>query len=260
MVAGVQRLGTVPGMTTTAPMPDFSENIEPTAATATHPYIAAALFLVQHLRTLDEVHAAALGVRRALALLSAEVLVTEDSGVGSAATSTRRTSAEPSARTDVRGSAAMMVSRRRAMATPAAVVWCRTAVTVLELSHSAVEPGSKPVPGGVRPLTAAFGSGETSPSCVSEGGLEPPPSIRGLAPQASASAYSATRTRVSRPSLSARVTVAKHGGYGRIGRSYREVTPSRRGARRTTGPVRGRSRPPGSASPTRCRRRRRRRA
>ena len=34
---------------------------------------------------------------------------------------------------------------------------------------------------------------------VSEGGLEPPPSIRGLAPQASASAYSATRTSAGEP-------------------------------------------------------------
>src|SRR6478672_3685347 len=33
---------------------------------------------------------------------------------------------------------------------------------------------------------------------VSEGGLEPPRPIRALAPQASASAYSATRTRVRR--------------------------------------------------------------
>lgn len=78
MVAGVERLGTVPGMTTTAPVPDFSETSEPTAATANHPYVAAALFLVQHLRTLEEVHPAALGVRRAVALLSAEVLVTEE--------------------------------------------------------------------------------------------------------------------------------------------------------------------------------------
>src|SRR5215471_7557568 len=36
--------------------------------------------------------------------------------------------------------------------------------------------------------------GEISPICVSEGGLEPPCPKRALAPQASASAYSATRT------------------------------------------------------------------
>lgn len=78
MVAGVARLGTVPGMTTTAPVRDFSQTIEPTASTANHPYVAAALFLVQHLRTLDAEHPAALGVRRAVAVLSAEVLVTDD--------------------------------------------------------------------------------------------------------------------------------------------------------------------------------------
>ena len=77
MLAAVERFGTVPDMTTAAPAPDFSQNIEPTPATANHPYVAAALFLVQHLRTLDEEHPATLGVRRAVALLSAEVLVTE---------------------------------------------------------------------------------------------------------------------------------------------------------------------------------------
>src|SRR4029453_10964398 len=40
--------------------------------------------------------------------------------------------------------------------------------------------------------------GEKSPVLVSEGGLEPPCPLRALAPQASASAYSATRTRDAR--------------------------------------------------------------
>src|SRR4029453_13492164 len=40
--------------------------------------------------------------------------------------------------------------------------------------------------------------GEKSPVLVSEGGLEPPFPLRALAPQASASAYSATRTRDAR--------------------------------------------------------------
>src|SRR4029077_15303053 len=40
--------------------------------------------------------------------------------------------------------------------------------------------------------------GDISPFWVSEGGLEPPCPLRALAPQASASAYSATRTRDAR--------------------------------------------------------------
>src|SRR5947209_3995502 len=42
------------------------------------------------------------------------------------------------------------------------------------------------------------GLGEIAPKFVSEGGLEPPCPLRALAPQASASAYSATRTRDAR--------------------------------------------------------------
>ena len=45
----------------------------------------------------------------------------------------------------------------------------------------------RPARANYKPLTWGFN--------VSEGGLEPPCPIRALAPQASASAYSATRTR-----------------------------------------------------------------
>ena len=71
-------LGTVPGMTSSPPAPDFNQAVEPTATTAIHPYVAAALFLVQHLRTLEQDHQAALGVRRAVALLSTEALMTAE--------------------------------------------------------------------------------------------------------------------------------------------------------------------------------------
>src|SRR5262245_27818307 len=48
-------------------------------------------------------------------------------------------------------------------------------------------------PGRACSSSACFG--EIAPVFVSEGGLEPPCPLRALAPQASASAYSATRTR-----------------------------------------------------------------
>src|SRR3954454_11215262 len=57
--------------------------------------------------------------------------------------------------------------------------------------------------------------GQRGCKCVSEGGLEPPRPFGALAPQASASAYSATRTsgpRAVPPATSAAATLAKEEG------------------------------------------------
>src|SRR5690349_1242515 len=53
--------------------------------------------------------------------------------------------------------------------------------------------GREDRPPGTR-VRVVRGLGEIAPKSVSEGGLEPPCPLRALAPQASASAYSATRT------------------------------------------------------------------
>src|SRR6185437_16432388 len=67
--------------------------------------------------------------------------------------------------------------------------------------------------------------GEIPPVLVSEGGLEPPCPLRALAPQASASAYSATRTQLAAvwtgPS---RITIANHGTWCEAQDSYRVNT------------------------------------
>src|SRR6185437_17038662 len=67
--------------------------------------------------------------------------------------------------------------------------------------------------------------GDISPFWVSEGGLEPPCPLRALAPQASASAYSATRTQLAAvwtgPS---RITIANHGTWCEAQDSYRVNT------------------------------------
>jgi hypothetical protein len=64
-------------------------------------------------------------------------------------------------------------------------------------------------------LTGANYKPLTCINSVSEGGLEPPCPFGALAPQASASAYSATRTSACHGWCRAsRITIANPGGYG----------------------------------------------
>ena len=66
-------------------------------------------------------------------------------------------------------------------------------------NYEVVSGNEKAPDPGCFPRSGAFPS-------VRGGGLEPPPTIRGLAPQASASAYSATRAGDLFPGLSPRAT------------------------------------------------------
>ena len=153
------------------------------------------LTMVRHLERLPSLHSP----EHSAALVS-KLAVRDDRHVAIVAVACSHRRSRP----DVRPTTGNVTRARRASGRDGLRVRDALAEIRLRFRDSS---GSPPYRGQAKPQT----NRTTAIELVSEGGLEPPCPIRALAPQASASTYSATRTWVARILRASQTTLTKSG-------------------------------------------------